>query len=393
MAFRELSEDEISLLNESERTQYEKQLKIYRERVALVEQLEQIENANIQYTKPKLKRIKPVPKLEIPKYHSIGTVKIKLPKSEINRNLFVQQLENRSASAVEIRKRMFENSAVCVRIKPMTKVTIPSLKPYHNMSQRIVSLPKPSVTIPSVSFNEKTKHSIHGISNCTKTIAVPQCKFTEITPRKITGIPKKNVPHITISFSKPVTFSFTGNVKIMNMPSLSKAEVSNVTFHAPKCETKDIPKIDISIPKVQFKESKYEIQNMPKLQIPAVNCDFSAIHQQIKSALLGKVKPLKKKMMSVPSIKSYVKPECKVSILPSEPVSIPSVNKFTPPTSKNVDVLTPQKFKELHISVKPIKNVTIEKDRIPRINIHMPNYSEIDVKNIFNIVHRELQGV
>ena len=47
MAFRELSEDEISLLNESERTQYEKQLKIYRERVAFVEKLEQIENANI----------------------------------------------------------------------------------------------------------------------------------------------------------------------------------------------------------------------------------------------------------------------------------------------------------------------------------------------------------
>ena len=393
MAFRELSEDEISLLNESERTQYEKQLKIYRERVVLVEQLEQIENANIQYTKPKLKRIKPVPKLEIPKYHSIGTVKIKLPKSEINRNRFVQQLEKRSVCSMKIRKRMVESSAVCVRIKPMTKVVIPSLKPYHNMPQQTVSLPKPSVIIPSVSFNEKIKHLIHGISNCTKTIDVPQCKFTEITPRKITGIQKKNVPHITISFSKPVTFSFTGNVKIMNMPSLSKAEVSNVTFHAPKCETKDIPKIDISIPKVQFKESKYEIQNMPKLQIPAVNCDFSAIHQQIKSALLGKVKPLKKKMMSVPSIKSYVKPECKVSILPSEPVSIPSVNKFTPPTSKNVDVLTPQKFKELHISVKPIKNVTIEKDRIPRINIHMPNYSEIDVKNIFNIVHRELQGV
>ena len=135
MAFRELSEDEIALLNEMERAQYEKQLKIYRERTALVEKLEQIGNANIQYTKPKLKRIKPVPKLDIPKYQPVGIVKIKLPKSETNRNMFLQQLENRSASAVEIRKRMFENSAVCVRIKPMTKVTIPSLKPYHNMSQ------------------------------------------------------------------------------------------------------------------------------------------------------------------------------------------------------------------------------------------------------------------
>ena len=86
MAFRELSEDEIALLNEMERAQYEKQLKIYRERTALVEKLEQIGNANIQYTKPKLKRIKPVPKLDIPKYQPVGIVKIKLPKSETNRN-------------------------------------------------------------------------------------------------------------------------------------------------------------------------------------------------------------------------------------------------------------------------------------------------------------------
>lgn len=410
MAFRELSEDEIALLNKMEKAQYEKQLKIYRERTAFVEKLEQIGNANIQYTKPKLKRIKPIPKLDIPKYQPVGIVKIKLPKSETNRNLFLQQLENRSASAVEIRKRMFENSAVCVRIKPMTKVTIPSLKPYHNMSQRIVSLPKPSVIIPSVSFKEKTKHLIHGISNCTKTIAVPQCKFTEITPRKITGIPNKNVPlitpidfkyekkftdvpHITISLPKPVTFSFTGSVKIKDMPSLSKAEVSNATFHAPKCEVKDIPNIDVSIPKVQFKESKYKIQNMPKLQIPSVYCDFSAIHHQVESALLGKVQPFEKKIMSVPSIKSYVKPECKVSILPSEPVSIPFVNKLTPLTRITVTAVAPQKFKEPHISVKLIKKVTIENDKIPRINIHMPDYSEMDVENILNIARRELQGV
>ena len=57
MAFRELSEDEIALLNEMERAQYEKQLKIYRERTALVEKLEQIGNANIQYTKPKLEPV------------------------------------------------------------------------------------------------------------------------------------------------------------------------------------------------------------------------------------------------------------------------------------------------------------------------------------------------
>lgn len=410
MAFRELSEDEISLLNESERIQYEKQLKIYRERTAFVEKLEQIENANIQYTKPKLKRIKPIPKLDIPKYQSVGIVKIKLPKEEVNRNLFLRQLENQSVSALKIKKRMSENPAVCVRIKPITKVSVPLLKPYHNMPKRVVSVPKSNVIIPSVSFTKKTKHLVHGILNCTKTIAVPKYKFTGIMSRKIEGIPNKyipvitpmnfkyerkftDVPHISISLPKSVKFNFNRYIKIKDMPFLSKPDLSNKVFHSPKCEVNDIPKIDVSIPKVEFKESKYKIQNMPPMQISEANCDFSYIHQKISSVSLGKVLPFKKHMLSVPSIKSYMKPKFKVTISPLKAVSIPSVNKFTPLSCRKVTVIAPQKIKEPCILARSIKKVTIEKDRIPRINIHMPNYSGMDVENILNIAHRELQGV
>ena len=410
MAFRELSEDEISLLNESERTQYAKQLKIYRERVAFVEKLEQIENANIQYTKPKLKRIKPVPKLDIPKYHSIGTVKIKLPKSEINRSLFVQQLENRSVSSLKIRKRMAESSAVYVRIKPITRVAVPQLKSYHNMPKRIVSVQKSNVIVPMVSFTGKTKYLINGISNCAKTIAVPQCKFTKIMPRKIEGIPKKNnlvitpmnfkyerkftdVPHISISLPKSVKFNFDSYIKIKNMPFVSKPELSDKIFRSPKCEVKDIPKMNICIPEITFENTKHKIQNMPQMQIPAVNCDLSAIHRQISSTLLGKMQPFEKHMLSVPSIKSYMKPKCKVTLSPSKAVSIPSVKEFTPLFHKNVTIIVPQKIKEPCILSNPIKKVTIEKDKIPMVNIDTPNCSEIDVKSILNIVQKELQGV
>lgn len=410
MAFRELSEDEISLLNESERTQYEKQLKIYRERVAFVEKLEQIENANIQYTKPKLKRIKPIPKLDIPKYQSVGVVKIKLPKAESNRNLFLQQLENQSVRAVKIRKIMAESSAVCVRIKPITKVAVPLLKPYHNMPKRFVSVPKSNVIIPSVSFTKKTKHLVHGIVNCTKAIAVPQCKFTEIMPRKIEGIPKKNipvitpmnfkyerkftdVPNISISLPKSIKFNFDSYIKVKNMPFVSKSELSDKVFHSPKCEVYDIPKIDVSIPKVEFKESKYKIQNMPPMQIPEANCDFSSIHNKISSVSLGKVQPFEKHILSVPSIKSYTKPKCKVTLSPLKAVSIPSVNEFTSLSCKNVTIIAPQKIKEPCVLSNPIKKVTIEKDKIPMVNINTPNCSEIDVKSILNIVQKELQGV
>lgn len=407
MAFRELSEDEISLLNESEKTQYEKQLKIHRERAAFVEKLEQIENANIQYTKPKLKRIKPVPKLDIPKYQSVGIVKIKLPKLETNRDLFLQQLENQSVSALKIKKRMFASSAVCVRIKPITKIAVPLLKPYHNMPKRVVSVQKPNVIVPLVSFTRKTKYLINGISNCAKTIAVPQFKFTEMLPRKIAGIPKKNIPvitpmnfkyerkltdipHISISLPNYVKFNFDSYIKIKDMPLLSKLELSDKIFHLPKCEVNDIPKIDVSIPKVEFKESKYKIQNMPPIQILEANCDFSSIHQKISSVSLGKVQPFEKHMLSVPNIKSYMKPKCKVTLSPLEPVSIPSVNKFTPRSCRNVTAIAPQKIKDPCILYKPIKKATIEKDKIPMVNINIPNCSEIDVKNILNIVYREL---
>ena len=337
-------------------------------------------------------------------------MKIKLPKAEFNRNLFLQQLENRSVSAVKIRKIMAESSAVCVRIKPITKVAVPLLKPYHNMPKRGVSVPKSNVIIPSVSFTKKTKHLIHGILNCTKAIAVPQCKFTEIMPRKIEGIPKKNipvitpmnfkyerkftdVPNISISLPKPIKFNFDSYIQVKNIPFVSKTELSDKVFHSPKCEVNDIPKIDVSIPKVEFKESKYKIQNMPPMQVPEANCDFLSIHNKISSVSFGKVQPFEKHMLSVPSIKSYTKPKCKVTLSPLKAVSIPSVNEFTSLSCKNVTIIAPQKIKEPCVLSNPIKKVTIEKDKIPMVNINTPNCSEIDVKSILNIVQKELQGV
>lgn len=410
MVFRELCADEVALLNESERMQYEKQLQIYHERTSFVEKLEQIENANIQYTKPKLKRIKPVPKLEIPKYKSVGIIKIKLPKEETNRNLFLQQLENNSVNTAKIRERISENSAVRVKIKPIPKLIVPSLKPYHNFAQQKISLSKPKVVIPSVSFNEKSKHLIHGISEYTKKISVPQCEFTEMMPIKITEIQKKNVPVITpmnfkyektavvvshhaIALPKSVKFNFDGSVKIKNMPSPPKVDVSDKIFRSPKCEVKDVPKINVIIPEVKFEKSKHKIQNMPQMQIPALNYDFSTINRQIQSDALGKVQPFKKQMPSVPSIKSYKKPKCTVFNLPLKPVSIPSVNQFTSPPRKSVTVIAPSKVKEPKISTKPLKKIEIETDKIPKVNTHTPEYSEIDVNNILNIVRRELQGV
>jgi len=49
MAFRILSEEEVSLLDEEQRKQYEKELRIYRQRAAFVEQIEAYEKVRIPH--------------------------------------------------------------------------------------------------------------------------------------------------------------------------------------------------------------------------------------------------------------------------------------------------------------------------------------------------------
>ena len=57
MAFKILTEDEIKLLTDKQRIQYESQLAIYNERVKFVEQLEKLENVEIKPYEPTSTRI------------------------------------------------------------------------------------------------------------------------------------------------------------------------------------------------------------------------------------------------------------------------------------------------------------------------------------------------
>lgn len=101
-----------------------------------------------------------------------------------DRKIFLQQLENKSANAMKIQKIISESSAVCVRIKSITKIAVPLLKPYHNMPKRVVSVLKPNVIISSVLFTGKIKYLINGASDCTEIIDVLRCKFKKCLKEK-----------------------------------------------------------------------------------------------------------------------------------------------------------------------------------------------------------------
>ena len=65
--FRELTDEELALLSESEKEVYNRELLLYKERAAFVRQLERIEGADYQYKKPKFNGINAIPQIDIPK--------------------------------------------------------------------------------------------------------------------------------------------------------------------------------------------------------------------------------------------------------------------------------------------------------------------------------------
>lgn len=65
MAFKILNLDELELLTEEQRAQYEKELNLYRKREAFVERLEQLETVQLEPYEPKLKPVTVLEEMEV----------------------------------------------------------------------------------------------------------------------------------------------------------------------------------------------------------------------------------------------------------------------------------------------------------------------------------------
>lgn len=65
MAFKVLDREEVDLLSDEQREQYEKELNLYQQRVAFVERLEELENVRLEPYKPKLESISVTNEIEV----------------------------------------------------------------------------------------------------------------------------------------------------------------------------------------------------------------------------------------------------------------------------------------------------------------------------------------
>ena len=117
--FRELTDAELALLSDSEKEVYNKELLLYKERMAFVGQLERIEGADYQYRKPKFSGINPIPKIDVPQRDIAAPKKVAFPQGLLDkmRKVVVSYSSFTPPSKIHI-KGMSDQRGGAVRIMP-----------------------------------------------------------------------------------------------------------------------------------------------------------------------------------------------------------------------------------------------------------------------------------
>lgn len=442
MAFIELNEDELAVLSEEEKAQYHKQLKLHRERAEFVKKLEQIEKADYQYKKPEFKRIKPIHRIEIPKYKDIKKVVITMP-SGIDR-----MLNERIASQHSINDK--------TKIRMRNRYIVPDFPIQYKAA--LISVP---------TYKGKKRYEITDVPKTRYKIKVPTFKFKEVNKKKITDLPKKKTPSLAdISFKysrKPISIikvkakavlprimEYTGfsDVKINNVPSVLVKSLQKKQYiyklnsekfilntKARACDAKVIPpkllfdyvkkpvkvtKVKANLPEIKnFKfDNSAKIKDVPYVSIKAIpknqyvlklsneqsvsDVKAKALETRIKAPKLSFEIPVID-INGVPTIKQAGKIDTSFKERVSSGV-------FIKIDSENFDVSIPEK-PNLKMGTLQIKDVSVptlkkyqqpvttkiivdkpQKVQLPTLEVRTPDHAKDHAKGIMNRIMKGIQG-
>lgn len=158
--FRKLTDEELALLSDSEKEAYNKELLLYKERVAFVEQLERIEGADYKYKKPKFNGVIPIPKIDVPKLDVVSPKKV----------AFSQELLDKMRKVVVSYSSFIPNDTICLKGMPE----------HRDSAVRIMPTIIPMRKIRLNGMPKKTDSAI---------AELPEVK--PVTSVKVTGMPEK----------------------------------------------------------------------------------------------------------------------------------------------------------------------------------------------------------
>lgn len=430
MAFKILTEDEIKLLTDKQRIQYENQLAIYNERVKFVEQLEKLENVEIKPYEPTLtcipavglppEKIFTAPLYDIKiteqvikvqsKYDVVDFIKpakAVLPECSKITNIKTDNLKaiehvkpalpeiNNAAASVKIFTKMESKSPILPKSKKVGMLGITFKKPqqakpdlpavikpdnYANLDftpviidNRAITANNPTAVTSQIALTkfvspEKSQPVLPKLS-----VAFSDVKAFEKPEHTLSDLPKAVVPQ-----DLPQQAALIKQTKISqaNLPEISNISPVTASFNKPKIKDTQLPSIlKVNAPECSFVKSEHNFTALPTVLKPqAVSKPFNMIQCQKPSL------PFKGGVCEEHRLE-FNMAQCQKPTLPAvdkSAISKLSFKAFNKP-DKNISKLD---YPTISINkIKPYKNITVKANGLPDIN----NLAILDKSNIQSI--------
>lgn len=330
MAFRILSDEEIALLDDKQRIQYEKQLKIYQQRVAFVEQIEAYENVHIPPYKPKLESIPVIDEIEVksfrrPEYELSACEPIVKPKLQV---------------------KSFDVAEPIAPVLPILSkpqgVRIKNIKKIDNIQPKLLSVSKPlspQKNIKEVKIEQPDLPTVAKLN-----IAVKSYRGS--------GEIKPNLPNVV----KPITstdfdfkpFSFEAYDIKAGIPKVSKPNIELSTFVLPEKESHNLPKVTIRFTEVkEYKKPEKVNTVLPQVTKPNVDIKYSKNEKPIQTNLpelnnISQVKvAFKKPEKPNVQLPEVIKPSANVRVLKKTDLTKPGLPKTSKVNMNSKSFLKP----------------------------------------------------
>lgn len=296
MAFKILSDEEISLLDDTQHIQYEKELEMYHHRAAFIERLEQLENAHVQPYEPQLRPIAVIGEINIksfemaeyviPEYNPIEPLDLQvkpfqkiehitpvlpiMPESTVvqTKNIQKANIERVNLPVVEKPKTVTANFRR-LELKRSTLPTViqPSIKKVASLDkvrEDLYRAPRsmPNVKMPSIDISPFT-NPIKTSPVLPDTLIISTESRPFIKPEKhITELPNVVRPIINIGNYKVIKITEPALPLIADISSIRKVE------HI----TPDLPEVlNINTYKKKFLKPESSMNVLPVVAKPEIS--------------------------------------------------------------------------------------------------------------------------
>lgn len=383
MAFKVLSDEEMSLLTTDQLEHYEKALEIYKQREAFVEKLTKLENAEIKPYKPNLKSIDIIKKIEFTSFTSPERQKLSLKpmqKPELSNDLI-----SKSSKKVNISEVLKSNSVLKedVNFNQGLFSKVDNFRCYEQKQYTVSSFSKP--VIPDVKFN-KLENVLSESVQIKKPAELNLQNF--IAPEKTKVILSKiAIPEIkTGVFVKPEApkFDFAVNVKtetdikpfeksefaLTDFPQITGAEVNMPTFQQPE---RDKPNISVNV-KSDFKIGAFKMPEITVANLPQIrkaNVEIGSFQPPVQPKL-----DIKLNVVSDVDIKAFEKPEFKAVELPEiHKINVDKV-RFHAPEKRELRLTTVAKPSINIKSFEKPQDIKAKFPKLPKVNINIGDFTK-----------------